>query len=70
MVERQHFPRFSTGSLLPQSMEFLEERGYSSSGCATFQLKDGAAFHWNGVNTAIYFPDKSTPAQAPVSGAP
>jgi len=63
VVERQHFPRFSIGeSLLPQSMAFLEEADLLSHVEASgFQLKDGAAFHWNGVDTAIYFPDKSTP---------
>jgi flavin-dependent dehydrogenase len=62
VVERQHFPRFSIGeSLLPQSMVFLEEAGLLPNvQAAGFQFKDGAAFHWNGVNTAIYFPDKST----------
>lgn len=63
VVERQHFPRFSIGeSLLPQSMAFLSEAGLVDDvNAAGFQFKDGAAFHWNGVNTAIYFPDKSTP---------
>ncbi len=63
VVERQHFPRFSIGeSLLPQSMTFLEEAGLIEAlDAAGFQCKDGAAFHSNGVNTAIYFPDKSTP---------
>ncbi|MEP6832061.1 MAG: NAD(P)/FAD-dependent oxidoreductase [Gemmatimonas sp.] len=63
VVERQHFPRFSIGeSLLPQSMVFLAEAGLVDDvNSAGFQLKNGAAFHWNGVNTAIYFPDKSTP---------
>ncbi|MEO7360919.1 MAG: NAD(P)/FAD-dependent oxidoreductase [Gemmatimonadaceae bacterium] len=62
VVERQHFPRFSIGeSLLPQSMAFLAEAGLVDTVNAVgFQCKDGAAFHWNGVNTAIYFPDKST----------
>lgn len=63
VVERQHFPRFSIGeSLLPQSMTFFAEAGLIDAvDAAGFQYKDGAAFHWNGVNTAIYFPDKSTP---------
>ncbi|MET0182281.1 MAG: NAD(P)/FAD-dependent oxidoreductase [Caulobacterales bacterium] len=61
VVERQHFPRFSIGeSLLPQSMEFLAEAGLLDDVLdEEFQFKDGAAFHWNGVTTAIYFPDKS-----------
>ena len=63
IVERQHFPRFSIGeSLLPQSMVFLEQAGLLADVDAEgFQFKDGAAFHWNGANTSIYFPDKSTP---------
>ena len=63
VVERQHFPRFSIGeSLLPQSMEFLEEAGLVDEvNAAGFQFKDGAAFYQNGVHTAICFPDKSAP---------
>ncbi|MGV3708128.1 MAG: NAD(P)/FAD-dependent oxidoreductase [Gemmatimonas sp.] len=63
VVERQHFPRFSIGeSLLPQSMVFLEEAGLTDVVNAVgFQHKNGAAFHWDGRDTAIYFPDKSTP---------
>lgn len=62
VVERQHFPRFSIGeSLLPQCMAFLAEAGLVDDVDAVgFQFKDGAAFHWNGAYTAIYFPDKST----------
>ena len=61
VVERTHFPRFSIGeSLLPQSMTFLEEAGLLADvDAASFQFKDGAAFHWNGVDTSIYFPNKS-----------
>ncbi len=66
VVERGHFPRFSIGeSLLPQSMVFLEEAGLLADIEAIgFQFKDGAAFHKQGVDTAIYFPDKSTPGPA------
>ncbi|MEO7996362.1 MAG: NAD(P)/FAD-dependent oxidoreductase [Gemmatimonadaceae bacterium] len=62
VVERQHFPRFSIGeSLLPQCMAFLAEAGLVDDIDAVgFQFKDGAAFHRNGVNTGIYFPDKTT----------
>lgn len=61
MVERAQFPRFSIGeSLLPQSMVYVEEAGLLDAVQAHgFQFKDGAAFHWNGVTTSIYFPDKS-----------
>ena len=63
IVERARFPRFSIGeSLLPQSMAYLEEAGLLEDVVARgFQFKDGAAFHKNGVTTAIYFPDKSSP---------
>jgi flavin-dependent dehydrogenase len=61
VVERTQFPRFSIGeSLLPQSMVYVEEAGLIDAVKAHgFQFKDGAAFHWNGVTTSIYFPDKS-----------
>lgn len=61
VVERTHFPRFSIGeSLLAQSIAYLDEAGLLDDVQAHgFQFKDGAAFHHNGVNTAIYFPDKS-----------
>ena len=66
VVERQRFPRFSIGeSLLPQSMEFLHEAGLLGDVEAEgFQFKDGAAFHRDGVGTAICFPDKSAPGPA------
>lgn len=46
VVEKQHFPRFSIGeSLLPQSMEFLEQAGMLQAVVeAGFQFKNGAAF--------------------------
>lgn len=61
MLERAHFPRFSIGeSLLAQSIQYLDDAGLLEDVRAHgFQFKDGAAFHLNGVNTAIYFPDKS-----------
>ena len=66
VVERQRFPRFSIGeSLLPQSMEFLSQAHLLTDVEAEgFQFKDGAAFHRDGVNTAISFPDKSAPGPA------
>ena len=46
MLEREQFPRFSIGeSLLPQSMEYLEQGGMLRAVVeAGFQLKNGAAF--------------------------
>ena len=46
VLERQHFPRFSIGeSLLPQSMQFLEEAGMLDAVIKEgFQFKNGAAF--------------------------
>ncbi len=66
VLEGQHFPRFSIGeSLLPQCMHFLAEAGMDkvidehAQQCG-FQFKNGAAFHHNGVDTAIDFTDKFT----------
>lgn len=66
VLERQHFPRFSIGeSLLPQCMEFLAEAELLDCvHAAGFQFKDGAAFHRDGVGSAIYFPEKSAPGPA------
>lgn len=63
VIERQIFPRFSIGeSLLPQSMQFLEEAGLLDEVEAQgFQFKDGAAFQLGDQATSFYFPDKSTP---------
>lgn len=63
VVERGQFPRFSIGeSLLAQSIEYLAEADLLDDVRAHgFQFKDGAAFHWNGATTSIYFPDKSAP---------
>ena len=46
VLEREQFPRFSIGeSLLPQSMEYLEQAGMLAAvQQAGFQLKNGAAF--------------------------
>lgn len=46
VLEKQHFPRFSIGeSLLPQSMEFLQQAGMLQAVVeAGFQYKNGAAF--------------------------
>lgn len=46
VLEKEHFPRFSIGeSLLPQSMEFLEQAGMLQAVVeAGFQYKNGAAF--------------------------
>lgn len=63
VVERQRFPRFSIGeSLLPQSMQFLEEAGLLADVEAQgFQFKDGAAFRHGDEAASFYFPDKGTP---------
>lgn len=61
VVEREQFPRFSIGeSLLPQSMEFLEQAGMLEAVMAEsgFQLKNGAAFARGGEYTAFDFSDK------------
>ena len=46
ILERSHFPRFSIGeSLLPQSMEYLQQAGLLQTVVeAGFQYKNGAAF--------------------------
>ena len=46
VLEREQFPRFSIGeSLLPQSMEYLEQAGMLGAvERAGFQIKNGAAF--------------------------
>ncbi len=63
VLERQHFPRFSIGeSLLPYSMEILEEAGLLDVvNQAGFQSKNGAAFTWGDKYTEIDFRDKFTP---------
>ena len=63
VVERMQFPRFSIGeSLLAQSIALLDEAGLLADVQAHgFQFKDGANFHWKGVDTSIHFPDKWAP---------
>jgi flavin-dependent dehydrogenase len=63
ILEKQHFPRFSIGeSLLPQCMEFLEEADMVSAiEEAGFQYKNGAAFHYDGRNSAFDFREKFSP---------
>jgi len=60
VVEREQFPRFSIGeSLLPQSMEYIEEAGYLRDVVeAGFQFKNGAAFQRGDRYTAFDFRDK------------
>jgi flavin-dependent dehydrogenase len=60
VIERERFPRFSIGeSLLPQSMEYLEEAGLLQAVIeAGFQFKNGAAFMRDGQYTDFDFRDK------------
>lgn len=60
VIEREEFPRFSIGeSLLPQSMEYLEQAGMLRAVVeAGFQFKNGAAFMHNGRYTDFDFRDK------------
>src|SRR5471030_2910293 len=60
VLEREAFPRFSIGeSLLPQSMEYLEEAGMLRAVVeAGFQYKNGAAFMRDGRYTDFDFRDK------------
>ncbi|MCX7217686.1 MAG: NAD(P)/FAD-dependent oxidoreductase, partial [Burkholderiales bacterium] len=60
VLEREEFPRFSIGeSLLPQSMEYLEQAGMLRAVVeAGFQFKNGAAFVHNGRYTDFDFRDK------------
>ena len=60
VIEKEQFPRFSIGeSLLPQSMEYIEEAGYLRDVVeAGFQFKNGAAFQRGGRYTAFDFRDK------------
>ncbi len=64
IIERQQFPRFSIGeSLLPQSMQYIEEAGLLRDVVeAGFQYKNGAAFE-RGLDqsTAFDFRDKFSP---------
>ena len=60
VLEREQFPRFSIGeSLLPQSMEYLEQAGMLRTVQeAGFQLKNGAAFARGEQYTEFDFSDK------------
>lgn len=60
VVEREQFPRFSIGeSLLPQSMEYLEQAGMLRAVVeAGFQFKNGAAFVRGEQYTDFDFRDK------------
>ena len=60
MLEREQFPRFSIGeSLLPQSMEYLEQAGMLDAVArAGFQIKNGAAFGRGEQYTEFDFSDK------------
>jgi flavin-dependent dehydrogenase len=60
MLEKEQFPRFSIGeSLLPQSMEYIEEAGMLQAVVeAGFQYKNGAAFAHAGRRTNFDFRDK------------
>ena len=60
VLEREQFPRFSIGeSLLPQSMEYLEQAGMLRAVQeAGFQFKNGAAFAHGERYTAFDFNDK------------
>ncbi len=60
VLEREQFPRFSIGeSLLPQSMEYLQQAGMLQAVVeAGFQYKNGAAFVRGDRYTAFDFRDK------------
>lgn len=60
VIEREQFPRFSIGeSLLPQSMEYLEQAGMLRAVVeAGFQFKNGAAFMQGDRYTDFDFRDK------------
>jgi flavin-dependent dehydrogenase len=60
IVEREQFPRFSIGeSLLPQSMQYIEQAGMLQAVVeAGFQYKNGAAFVRGDQYTAFDFRDK------------
>jgi len=62
ILEREQFPRFSIGeSLLPQSMEYLEQAGMLRAVVEQgFQFKNGASFMRNGEYTEFDFRDKHT----------
>jgi flavin-dependent dehydrogenase len=63
VVEREQFPRFSIGeSLLPQSMEYLQQAGMLQAVVEHgFQFKNGASFVHRERQTAFDFRDKYSP---------
>ena len=63
MLEREQFPRFSIGeSLLPQSMQYIEQAGMLQAVVeAGFQYKNGAAFVRGDEYTDFDFRDKHSP---------
>ena len=63
VLEREQFPRFSIGeSLLPQSMEYIEEAGMLRDVVeAGFQYKNGAAFARGDQRSEFDFRDKFSP---------
>lgn len=63
VLEREQFPRFSIGeSLLPQSMQYIEQAGMLRAVVeAGFQYKNGAAFVRGDRTTAFDFRDKHSP---------
>ena len=60
VLEREHFPRFSVGeSLLPQSMQYLQEAGMLQAVVeAGFQYKNGARFVQRDRDVEFDFRDK------------
>jgi len=60
ILEREQFPRFSIGeSLLPQSMQFIEQAGMLQAVVEHgFQFKNGASFVRGDDHTAFDFRDK------------
>lgn len=63
IIEKETFPRFSIGeSLLPQSMEYIEQAGMLQDVVEHgFQYKNGAAFAKGDLRTAFDFRDKFSP---------
>ena len=63
ILEKETFPRLSIGeSLLPQSMEYIEQAGMLQDVVeAGFQYKNGAAFAKGELRTAFDFRDKFSP---------
>ncbi|MBY4676118.1 NAD(P)/FAD-dependent oxidoreductase [Marinobacterium arenosum] len=63
VLEKEHFPRFSIGeSLLPQSMEYLEQAGMLPAiEDAAFQFKNGAAFTCGELYDFFDFREKFSP---------